>query len=83
MEVSNLRKSTRRNKKYMADVVYNNKFHKNQHFGDIRYGQYKDSSPLKLFSHMDHNNLERKRLFHSRHKNNTGIPSMLCKEFLW
>jgi len=83
MEISNLRKSTRRNKKYMADVVYNNKSYINQHFGDIRYSQYKDQTPLKLYSHLDHNDPIRKRLFHSRHIYNNGIPSLLSKEFLW
>lgn len=83
MEVSNLRRSTRKNKKYMTDVVYNGKFYKNQHFGDIRYGQYKDQTPLKLYSHLDNNDLERKRLYHARHRYNTGICSLLSKEFLW
>lgn len=83
MEVSNLRRSTRKNKKYMTDVVYNNKFYKNQHFGDIRYHQYKDQTPLKLYSHLDHNDPELKKLYHSRHKNNTGISAMLSLEFLW
>lgn len=83
MEVSNLKKSTRRNKKYMADVIINNKSYKNKHFGDSRYGQYKDSTPLRLYCHLDNNDLARKRLFHSRHKNNNGICSMLTKEFLW
>lgn len=83
MEVSNLRKSTRRNKKYMADVGFNNKFHKNIHFGDIRYGQYRDSTEIRLYSHLDNNDLERKRLYHIRYKNNNGISAMLSKEFLW
>jgi len=83
MEVYNLRKSTRKHKKYMSDVFYNGKFHKNQHFGDIRHHHYKDQSPLKLYSHLDHYDPELKRLYHSRHKNNTGICSMLTKEFLW
>lgn len=83
MEVSNIRRSTRKNKKYMTDVVYNNKFHKNQHFGDSRYSQYRDQTPLKIYSHLDHNDLERKKLYHSRHKNNNGISAMLSLEFLW
>ena len=83
MEVSNLRRSSRKHKKYMADVIYNGKSYKNIHFGDIRYGQYKDSTTLKLFSNMDHNDSKKKLLFHSRHKNNNGISSMLSKEFLW
>lgn len=83
MEVSNIRKSTQKNKLYMADVVYNDKSYKNQHFGDDRYEHYKDLTPIKLFSHLNHNDLERKILYHAIHKNNTRIPSMLCKEFLW
>ena len=83
MEVSNLRKSTRRNKKYMCDVVHNNKFHKNIHFGDIRYGQYRDSTEIRLYSHLDNNDPKRKRLYYIRHKNNTSICSMLTKEFLY
>ena len=83
MEVSSIRKSTQKNKLYMADVVYNGKSYKNQHFGDDRYQHYKDSTPLKLYSYLNHNDLDRRRLFHSRNKNNTGISSMLCKEFLW
>lgn len=83
MEVSNLRKSTHKNKKYMADVIYNGKSYKNIHFGDIRYGQYRDSTQIKLYSHLDNNDLERKRLYHTRHRYNTGISSMLSKEFLW
>ncbi len=83
MEVSSIKKSTQKNKLYMADVVYNGKSYKNQHFGDDRYQHYKDSTPLKLYSYLNHNDLDRRRLFHSRHKNNTGISSMLCLEFLW
>ena len=83
MEVSNLRRSTRRNKKYMADVKYAGKIYKNQHFGDNRYEQYRDSTQIKLYSHLDNNDLERKRLYHTRHRYNTGICSMLSKEFLW
>ena len=45
MEVSSIRKSTQKNKKYMADVEYNNKSYKKQHFGDGRYQHYKDSTP--------------------------------------
>lgn len=83
MEVSSIKKSTQKNKLYMADVVYNGKSYKNQHFGDDRYQHYKDSTPLRLYSYLNHNDLDRRRLFHSRNKNNTGISYMLCLEFLW
>lgn len=83
MEVLNIKKSTQKNKKYMADVIYNNKLYKNVHFGDKRYQHYRDSTPLKLYSYLDHNDLKRKRLFHIRHKKNIGISSMLSKKYLW
>lgn len=67
----------------MADVIINNKSYKNQNFGDDRYQHYRDSTPLRLYSHLNHNDLGRKRLYHDIHKNNTRIPSMLSKEFLW
>ena len=83
MEVYDLRRSTQRNKKYAADVKIDNILYRNVNFGDNRYEHYKDSTPLKLYSHLNHNDLERRRLFHTRHKNNTGPASMLAKEFLW
>jgi hypothetical protein len=83
MEVFDLRKSTRKNKKYMADVKINGILHKNVHFGSLNYEQYKDSTPLKLYSNLDHNNLKRRELFHIRHQHNHGPAAMLSKEFLW
>ena len=44
-----IKQSTRKNKKYM--VKYNNKW---IHFGDTRYEQFMDKTPLKLYSNMDH-----------------------------
>ncbi len=35
-------------------------------FGDQRYQQYKDSTPLKLYSHLDHLDKERKELYYRR-----------------
>ena len=83
MEVFNLRKSTRKNKKYAADVKLNGKLYKNVNFGSLNYQQYKDSTPLKLYSHLDHNDLDRKIKFHKRHKHNNGPAALLSKEFLW
>ena len=83
MEVSSLRKSNRKNKKYICNVVYNGKFYKNQSFGDIRYHHYRDQTHLKLYSHQDHNDLEKRRLYHTRNRYNTGISAMLSDEFLW
>ncbi len=83
MEVFNLRKSTRKNKKYMADVKLRGEMYKNVHFGDARYQHYKDITPLKLYSHLDHKDWDRKVRFYQRHNLNNGPAAMLSKEFLW
>ncbi len=57
-----IQKSTRKNKKYMIKV--NNK---HVHFGDSRYQQYKDQTPLKLYSHLDHKDNVRRELYYNRH----------------
>jgi len=36
-------------------------------FGDKRYQHYKDQTPLKLYSYLDHNDLERRRRYRARH----------------
>ena len=41
--------STRKNKKYM--VKYKGQW---IHFGDTRYEHYRDKTPLKLYSYLDH-----------------------------
>jgi hypothetical protein len=83
MKVLNLHKSTRKNKKYMADIEINGVVYKNVHFGDTRYQHFKDSTPLKLYSNLDHNDLTRKDNFYKRHANNDGPASLLSKKFLW
>ena len=41
-------------------IKYNNKW---VHFGDSRYGQFKDQTPLKLYSDLDNNDIIRKKLY--------------------
>ena len=53
----------RENKKYKAtlpngDAVY---------FGDTRYQQYEDRSPLKFFKKIDHRDPKRRELYYKRH----------------
>lgn len=57
-----IRKSTRKFKKYM--VLHNGKW---IHFGDTRYQHFKDRTPLKMYSHLDHNDPARKRRYYQRH----------------
>lgn len=57
------KKSTRKNKKYM--VFYNGKW---IHFGDSRYDQYRDTTPLKLYVNLDHFDPVRKKSYLARAK---------------
>ena len=84
IQISGLKKSNHINKKYMVDTVkWNGKVYNNVHFGDKRYQQFKDSTPLKLYSNLDHNDTNRRRLYHLRHKNDTGPAGALSKFYLW
>lgn len=71
------------NVKYEADIIWNGEFMKSVPFGHKSYEQYKDRTPLKLYSKLDHINKERLRLFHARHRNNNGPSAMLSKKYLW
>lgn len=83
MEVLNIKKSNQKNKKYSADVRIGDKIYKNINFGDTRYQQYHDNTKLKLYKHLDHNDTDRRTLYHIRHKNNNGLASLLSKHYLW
>lgn len=52
-------------------------------FGDVRFEQYEDSSPLKLYSNLDHRDPKRRRLFLIRHARNHGLAAQLAKKYLW
>ena len=69
--------------KYEADIIWNGELLKNVKFGHKFYEHYKDKTPLKLYSSMDHNDKERLRLFHARHRNNNGPSATLSKKYLW
>ena len=58
-----IKKSTMKNKKYMA--VFTNG--KKVHFGDPSYQQFKDKTDLKLYSHLDHGDEQRKKSYYARH----------------
>ena len=57
------KKSTHKGKKYM--VYYNGKW---IHFGSIINQQYRDSTPLKLYSYLDHNDEKRRQNYLARAK---------------
>ena len=84
-----IQQSTRASKKYM--VYYNGKF---IHFGDRNMQQYKDTTPLKLYSYLDHNDPKRRERYLARAKgirdskgnvtwNNPNSPNFYSVHFLW
>lgn len=77
------RKSSRKHKKYMAYVPQLDKW---VHFGDNRYEQYEDRTPLRLYARQNHHDPERRRLFKIRHENTRHVkysPSWFADQFLW
>ena len=69
-------------KKYKALVIWKGK-QQWVHFGDIRYQQYKDRTPLRLYSDLDHGDQERRKKYLMRHKNDSGPAGILARRFLW
>ncbi len=71
-----IRKSNRKNKKYM---VFNNRLGSWIHFGDSRYQQYRDTTPLGLYKHLDHNDTGRRRRYLQRHHGVSSKKKALLK----
>lgn len=59
-------KSERKGKKYDVEFTYKGKKHKVS-FGALGYEQWKDQTPLKLYSYMDHGDPKRRELYYKRH----------------
>ena len=67
-ELYKIFKSTSKNKKYSVYVKGDNAKTKLIHFGDTRYQQYKDTTPLKLYSDLNHNDTIRRNRYLQRAK---------------
>lgn len=70
------------NKKYTVSVIFDDGMYKNVSFGDRRYAQYMDRSPLGLYSHMNHLDDKRRRIYRRRHSkitNRDGVPAYMEK----
>lgn len=74
-------KSDKKNKKYKA-ILPNGK---DVYFGDTRYQHYKDRTPLKIYSNLDHNDLKRRELYYKRHPKDYPKYSAdyFAKKYLW
>lgn len=55
------------NKKYRVIVYSKDGSKKTVQFGDKRYQQYKDKTPLKLYSKKDHGDKDRRARYRARH----------------
>ena len=68
-------------KKYTAHVK-NKKTKKIRkiHFGDKRYQQYKDRTPLQLFKNKNHNTRKRMQNYYSRHSGTKNRKTAIEKE---
>lgn len=74
--------STKKNKKYMVKL----KDGKVVHFGDKRFSQYKDTTGVGAYSHLDHLDMRRRENYKSRHEKTRHIvnsPSWFSDKFLW
>ena len=60
-------KSKSKNKKYSVYVMKDGK-KTLIHFGDTTYQHYKDTTPLKLYSNLDHNDKVRQKSYLARAK---------------
>jgi len=77
------KRSNRKNKKYAVQVDGQNKW---IHFGHTSYEQYKDSTPLKLYSHLNHSDEERRANYKRRHdatRHKKYSASWFADRFLW
>lgn len=54
-------------------------------FGSSKHQQYKDITPLRAFSHLDHLDKKRRDLYYARHNVNypRNSADWLSKHYLW
>jgi hypothetical protein len=79
-------KSSTKNKKY--DAILKNKETgrtKKVPFGDSRYQQFYDSTGLNLYTHLNHGDKARRRLYYDRHGMTAPLYSSkwFSHKFLW
>jgi len=80
-------KSKTRFKKYDA-IIEDVKTRRRQTvpFGDVRFQQFSDSTGLKLYSRLDHNDEKRRQNYLARHestRHKKWSPSWWSSVFLW
>lgn len=93
-----VKKGTAKGKKYTA-IVRNKQTGRERaiHFGAVGYGQFRDSTPLRLYRSGDHGDASRRRSYFLRHsgvstksaairkESASGLytPKLLAHKYLW
>lgn len=76
----------RKNKKYSV-LAYNPKTKEYEYllsFGQLPYQHYKDTTPLKLYTNLNHHDKERRRLYYARHgKAQKYSAKWFSHKYLW
>lgn len=72
-------KSNVKNKKYRVEFIHKGKPYK-VNFGHLQYQQFKDSTPLKLYKHLNHNDSERRKRYLARSKGIRNKDGKLTKD---
>ena len=77
--------SPRIDKKYRVHIRLDDGKIRKVDFGARGYAQYRDSTPLKAYSHLDHLDKMRRDRYFKRHKIDypMGSADSLSKQFLW
>jgi len=70
-KIVKIEKSRAKGKKYVA-FVSDGKTTRRVNFGALGYEQFKDSTKLKLYSKLDHNDPKRRENYFMRH---SGVPT--------
>jgi hypothetical protein len=78
--VLDIRRSGRPNKKYAALVQEPGGAMRTVHFGDRRYAQYRDATPLGLYAARDHGDARRRQRFLLRHGGTDSKRAALGRE---
>lgn len=86
MAIIKFQRSNIKNKKYDALITLDDGSKKKVSFGDINHKHYKDQTPLKLYSHLDHLDNKRRENYKKRHQHdrfNKYSPGWFSDNFLW
>ena len=82
-------RSKAKGKKYAA-IIQNRKTKKDRriNFGALGYEHYKDLTPLKLYSNLDHKDKNRRLSYHARHNTHRidgseYSPAYFSFKYLW